>query len=675
MRASHLLPLVACFLASAAVKALQDQAQHHFSPPSTFKNDDWPQLSPFIPHASRPPPQQRPKVWKVAIIGAGPSGTSAAYFLHQAQKILDSEHRLGDPEQIIDITVFEKETRIGGRTTVVHPYDDQRFRPVEVGASIFAAVNYNLLRAVKKFKLETTSPDLQGSTGIWDGQQFLFEGDTSSWWSSAKMLWRYGYSPVSTQNLVKKALKSFVALYSPKFLHSPSGQANRTVSGFPWETIEEMSQAVNTSSLTPVTAMDYYYENSVSKLFIEEMIEAATRVNYAQNTDEIHAFGGLVSLASSGARAVVGGNYQIFERMLAESGARVRMGEQGDVTGLLKFDSIRGAIEAGKITEGEASDNGWYGGGKDEAKWWLGTKSGFGDVYDVVLIATPWHNAGITLLNTDKRIASPPYARVCVTLFSTTAKSARPDYFGRGKNDDVPTTILTSYESVRRAIKGKGPVDPSKGDKEDGDKKEDGDEEVKGGRVSEQVGEEDLSQAFKSVRSPRLDFNSINFIAPLSYANGTLVEDADGQQGNEKDPRMRKQKIVKIFSPQPIDDEKLHEIFDEESIGWVYRKEWDAYPLLTPTESFQGIRVDENLYFVDAMEKFISTMETSTVSARNTVGLILKDWFGDDFVNGGDDCPWDGKEKGQANPQVNEGEEEDIGNDNEGWDSWGCKSG
>ena len=87
----------------------------------------------------------------VAVIGAGPGGSSAAFWLGQAQLKLEQE-RTQDRSQCqeeIEIVLFEKEERIGGRTTVVHPYNDEKYEPVELGASIFADVNRNMVRSVK----------------------------------------------------------------------------------------------------------------------------------------------------------------------------------------------------------------------------------------------------------------------------------------------------------------------------------------------------------------------------------------------------------------------------------------------------------------------------------------------------------------------------------------------
>lgn len=90
--------------------------------------------------------QNKPVVKRIAIIGAGPGGTSTAYFLSKAQEKLQSIGREGDG---FEITLFEREERIGGRTAIVHPYFDDRLPVIELGASIFADVNRNLKRAVE----------------------------------------------------------------------------------------------------------------------------------------------------------------------------------------------------------------------------------------------------------------------------------------------------------------------------------------------------------------------------------------------------------------------------------------------------------------------------------------------------------------------------------------------
>ncbi|KAG5646044.1 hypothetical protein DXG03_004467 [Asterophora parasitica] len=84
---------------------------------------------------------------------------------------------------------------------------------------------------------------------------------------------------------------------------------------------------------------------------------------------------------------------------------------------------------------------------------------------------------------------------------------------------------------------------------------------------------------------------------------------------------------VKIFSRERLSDEWLNKVFLDQ-VGWVYRKEWDAYPKLIPTSTFPPVRLDRAFYYVNAFEPFISTMETETIASRNVVDLLLKEEFG-----------------------------------------------
>jgi glycine/D-amino acid oxidase-like deaminating enzyme len=98
----------------------------------------------FASSSFTPPTYQRAK--KIAILGAGPGGTSTAYFLSKAQEKLQSLGRGGEG---FELTLFERDERIGGRTAIIHPYFDEKLPAVELGASIFADVNRNLKRAAE----------------------------------------------------------------------------------------------------------------------------------------------------------------------------------------------------------------------------------------------------------------------------------------------------------------------------------------------------------------------------------------------------------------------------------------------------------------------------------------------------------------------------------------------
>lgn len=472
------------------------------------------------------------------------------------------------------------------------------------------------------------------TTALWDGQQFVLEDIGESWWSSARFFWRYGYSPVTARNLVKKLKDDFLQLYKPQFLNaveSDKRNRNHTVHGYPWPSIESLSRTLDFQDAAATDARTWFYGKGVSQLFVDELIEAATRVNYGQNADKIHAVGAGVSLAASGAAGIRGGNYQLFSELLARSNARVHVGERGEVTGVIRYNGPAEAVAAGKLpasafTQEQLSSR--------EAKWWVGTANDTGGLYDAVFIAAPWHSAGITLLNTEANIPSSQYVRLHVTLLVTNASHPKAEYFGRGSGSDIPTTILTTHEAQRRMEKGQ--------------KAESNDSQLSWWHRL--VGHKPSAKV-NTGQQLRLDFNSLNYLAKLPYQRkGTSSRDH----------------VVKIFSPQPMTDGQLDSLFGTETIGWIYRQEWDAYPELKPTRRFAPVSPDDGLFYINAMETLVSTMETSTVASRNAVALQLKKWFGLDFVVGRD-CHF----PSTSAEDVKDGE----GDTRDGWDGWGCNAG
>jgi prenylcysteine oxidase/farnesylcysteine lyase len=142
----------------------------------------------------------------------------------------------------------------------------------------------------------------------------------------------------------------FVQLYDPTWLHRADDR-NRTASGFPWSSIESLAKSMSLDDLAAQDAGNYFYSQGVAKLFSEEMIEAATLVNYGQEIYSIHGVGGGVSLAASGAVGVTGGNYRIFEEFLGRcDNLKLRLGIHGEVTGLARFKTFDDLIEKANVT-------------------------------------------------------------------------------------------------------------------------------------------------------------------------------------------------------------------------------------------------------------------------------------------------------------------------------------
>ncbi|KAG6866235.1 hypothetical protein C0991_006822 [Blastosporella zonata] len=218
---------------------------------------------------------------RIAIVGAGAGGSSAAFWISKVKERFNVS---------VEVDVYDKESYIGGRSITVYPYDNTSLPPLELGASIFVAANKNLWRASDEFNLSRRLFDEGGRTSIWDGEEILFTfGDSC----------------------VKAAVEKYVTIYSPD---APK-----------WDNIADLSFALGYSDMVKDTAASFFLKSGVSRRFAFDLIEGATRVNYGQNLDNIHGLGGTLSLATDDARGIEGGNFQIFEQFLKRSGATVHL--------------------------------------------------------------------------------------------------------------------------------------------------------------------------------------------------------------------------------------------------------------------------------------------------------------------------------------------------------------
>lgn len=79
--------------------------------------------------------------------------------------------------------------------------------------------------------------------------------------------------------------------------------------------------------------------------------------------------------------------------------------------------------------------------------------------------------------------------------------------------------------------------------------------------------------------------------------------------------------LYKIFSRQRPDPALLDTLF--ERIDLLKSKCWQAYPVLEPARPLPPFEPGERLFWVNAMEFAVSTMETETVAARNVSNRII----------------------------------------------------
>ncbi|CAI6093489.1 unnamed protein product [Clonostachys chloroleuca] len=345
----------------------------------------------------------------IAIIGAGAAGSSAAYHL---QKYAEQENIN------VNITVFEKSNRIGGRTLTVNAFDSPAL-PVELGASIFVNVNHIMYNATRDFNLSVNDLEatLSGGdiTAIWDGKTFVYQSISgqSWWWDAAKMFWKYGTSPYYAIKMVNRVVGSFLKLYEKPY--------------FPFRSLTQRVYELELASITSITGEQFLH-----------IIQAATRVNYASNLAYIHGLETMVSFATDGAVQILGGNWQIFDNMIQSSKASVYK------------DTAVTSISLSPLHEVSAP------------KYQLSTKDVSSNqteeypvTFDKVIIASPWQFSNISAQEGVIRhsIDTIPYTKLHVTLFASPF-SLRPGFFGLEPGSKAPSTVYTTLGADEEPHKG-----------------------------------------------------------------------------------------------------------------------------------------------------------------------------------------------------------------------------
>ncbi|KAK2064398.1 prenylcysteine oxidase [Colletotrichum caudatum] len=509
-----------------------------------------------LTHSAAPPTEAElvtveSNVNQVAIIGAGAGGSSTAYYL---QKFADAE---GLP---VNITVFEKTDRIGGRTLTVDAYSNP-LEPVELGASIFIEANHIMYNASLNFGLPLKEPESgsDGFLGIWDGEQFVFTQDDSSWnwWNLAKLFWKYGTAPYKAQKLVQSTVATFLQLYEKPH--------------FPFRSLTQRVFELDLLKATSITGEQFLADNEISELFAHDIIQAATRVNYASNLKHIHGLETMVSLAPEGAKQVIGGNWQIFSTMLQRSNATVQKNTSVTAIALKSRPSSPKYLLSTKSVHSEA----------------YAEAEQYPIAFDNVVIATPWQYGNISVSEDlfQQKIDEIPYTKLHVTLFASPFRIS-PEYFGLKPGSKAPDSVLTTLN----------PKDESKAGSEGAGK----------------AGFYSIS-TLRTVTNP--DTLKDEFLYKIFSPEKVTAEFLSKLLGVEVPES--------IFPPHKTEEGSSHTVTP---ISWYYPHVFNSYPIEYPRVTFQDPILRDGLYYLSGIESFISCMETSSLMGMNIAKLIADDF-------------------------------------------------
>lgn len=484
-------------------------------------------------------------------------------------------------------------------------------------------MNKNLVAAAKEFNLTVSglSEDgsrkpardddavLQETLGVWNGEEFVFNqalggGRWQSWWSNAKLLYRYGFAPIRTLNLMKKVVGHFLDMYDAPH--------------FPFADLSQAAYDVGLTAVTAATGEQYLRENNIGDLFAREIVQASTRVNYAQNLGEIHGLEAMVCMATDGAMSVEGGNWRIFEGMAERAGAEVVLGME--VRGVRRKEDGRFSLGVEEVdgTLPAASPSG------DSTSVVSSSTSNVtaptDTTFDEIIIAAPYHQTSLTFFPPLDHIPDDiPYVNLHVTIFSTHLPLS-PNFFNLPANSHVPTIILTTLPPSHPPSH-RGPNEKTRN------------------------------------AAQHAHFFSISLVR-------TIPPSAS--------PSGQREHVYKIFSPDPISPSFLRALLDlagpdsssssstfdepaattDKDITWVHRKLWQSYPYSPPRVTFERIALDEGVWYTGGIEGFISTMETSSLMGMNVARLVVDGWIGVGGMEGTGDGEGRGVWKGDEESRI-----------------------
>lgn len=339
---------------------------------------------------------------RVAIVGAGIGGTSAAYFLREL---------FGDN---VDLDIFEK-GQVGGRLATVKISDHY----YNAGGSIVHPKNMYMVNFTEMLGLQRDSKAEEGKLGIYDGNEVLFTTSDYSIVTLTKLFWRYGMDLYNIKNWVEeKVLARMQRLYEIQ------------AEGHAFSTVEDLVHAMDPSLVewTKKSIKTLLKEEGFHDRFIDEFVMGAMRVNYGQ-TPDAQGLVGAVCMAGveRGLWNVVGGNQKVPEGLLQKSKAKLIPGEVTTVS--LSDESSPPTYQVDYKLR--SSDD-------------LNSKE-----YDIVILATPIYK-GLTNIKFEdfQTDIKPVPDSFHLTVSNFMEGSPNTSYFGIDDIDSFPTSFLTCNDSV-----------------------------------------------------------------------------------------------------------------------------------------------------------------------------------------------------------------------------------
>lgn len=360
---------------------------------------------------------QPPHPFKVAIIGAGIAGASAAYHLHD-------QHADAD----LDVTIYEAKPQVGGRIKAATVYDGAyTSQQVETGVQSFyindECVQHLIDETGLRRKLQSHYP-VKRSVAVWDGTHLVYRGagdlKARTWTDWARYAWRYG---VSVNNM-----RQWLSMKLPQFQRvlGRSEYVDRNIT----RSTENLGLTVELKR----NARSLLY-NLTSPKFSREIVQAITRAWLGQNLATMHGLAALAAMNPAATDSVMnGGNHKLIERLIKLSDVDLNLNSTVTKIQRSPIRKYRLTIETPSYDHDQAASN------HEEAE------------YDIVVIAAPLQMADIEFDNHTHIAATSrrPYTTRHVTHF-TSWNPLSSTYFNLSSSSSMPSKIYTTSSADNSA--------------------------------------------------------------------------------------------------------------------------------------------------------------------------------------------------------------------------------
>lgn len=352
---------------------------------------------------------------KIAIVGAGIAGASAAYYLSERF-----------PKSPADITVYEARHQVGGRTRSVKVYNGAYgSQHVETGAHSFYTDDECIQSMIDETglrkKLEPHYP--RGKmVGVWDGTSFILRDKRDlkirTWRKWIHYTWKYGPSVHRFRNWIAAKLPQVQKLLG----------ARETINrDFP-KKIQKLGLTAEKRNCAQSCL-----HNLTSPEFSREIVQATTR---AWNTQDLTAINGLATIVAmnpaftDSIRPVFGGNYKLIDRLIKLSDVGLRLNTS--VTRIQRSERRKYRLTVRTDGHQDRSPT------NEEAN------------YDAIIIAAPLQAAKIDFdIGVHPVNALTPYVERHVTHFtSTQPDTLSPAFFNVSTTGEIPDKIFTTTNGV-----------------------------------------------------------------------------------------------------------------------------------------------------------------------------------------------------------------------------------